>query len=397
MENNAPRKDLRIPSAIFCLASYATFFFLLGRYDWDQPFVRFACLASLMAMCLLARHRASPPISKRAVHAELILGVCLTILLAERIVFLGWDDMASPPRVDVGFSTQAAVEMLFHEGKNPYRSKTIAIFGEDPRYWGYKYGPAMILGYSIGAPFSESGIKIANLAYLSLSLLAVFLLAHRDGRATAWSCCALALLPGHLWYELLHRGVIDIFPICLILLSILAVDNRAWFIAGLLAGLSLSAKFAPGAFYIALFLRRERMPRFFVGLACGLLPLIAFLMWDAGALLRNFFVFHVLFKAYDSTSLYSITPKDLHFVFPLVQVAAILLILAINYSDKIEARSLIYRLLILLLVIEMTYKEVHQNHLLWSIPLLAIHLGVNRHGLLPGFLRAARSIGRASA
>lgn len=397
MENSAPWKDLRIPSSIFCLASYATLFFLLGRYDWGQPFVRFACLASLLAMSLLARQGAGAPMSNRIARTELILGACLTILLAERIVLLGWDDMTTPARVDVGFSTQDAVDMLFHEGKNPYRSETIAIFGEDPRYWGYKYGPTMILGYSIGAPFSESGIKIANLAYLSLSLLAVFLLAHRDGQAAAWFCCSLTLLPDHIWYELLHQGVIDIFPICLILLSILAVDKRAWFIAGLLAGLSLSAKFAPGAFYIALFLKRERIPQFFIGLACGLLPLAAFLMWDAGALLRNYFVFHVLFKAYDSTSLFSITPKDLHFVFPLVQVSTILLILAINYSDKIEARSLIYRLLILLLVIEMTYKEVHQNHLIWSIPLLAIHLGTNRHGFLPGLLRAVRSFGRASA
>ena len=42
-------------STLTLLATYAALFFLLDRYDWGQPFVRFACLASLLAVCLLTR------------------------------------------------------------------------------------------------------------------------------------------------------------------------------------------------------------------------------------------------------------------------------------------------------------------------------------------------------
>ena len=204
----------------------------------------------------------------------------------------------------------------------------------------------------------------------------------------------LTLLPNRLWYELFYQGVIDIFPITLILLSLLCLDRRALFLAGLLAGVSFSAKFSPGVFYLALFLKRERVPRFFVGLACGLLPMAAFVAWDAGALVRNYLVFHLI-KGYDSTSLYSITPRELHLLFPVAQVVGAACILAGNYGDRIEPRPLIYRLLLLILVFEATYKEVHENHLIWFIPLAALHLGVSRHNFLPGMLRAARALGKA--
>ena len=204
------------------------------------------------------------------------------------------------------------------------------------------------------------------------------------------------LLLDRIGYELFHQGVIDIFPITLILFSLLCVGHRAWFIAGLLAGVSFSAKFSPGVFYLALFLKRERVPRFFAGVACGLLPMAVFLAWDAGPLVRNYLGFHLL-KGYDSTSLYSITPPALHLLFPLAQLVAAACILAGNYGDRIEPRSLVYRLLLLILVFVATYKEVHQNHLIWFIPLAALHLGVNRQGFVPGVLWAARGFGESSA
>jgi hypothetical protein len=399
MKAGATRSIRSLLSSTAVLTAAAILYFLLDRYDWDQAFVRFVCLASLLAVCLLAR---GPPIahsSDVAVRIEFILAVGLTLFLVERALYLGWDEIGLPPRVDVGVTTRDAARMLLLDGKNPYRSETIAVLGDDPRYWGYKYGPAMIFGYSICAVFGESGVKIANLGYLVLTLLAVFLLARnqdhpRGGYTTAWFCCALTLLPNRIWYELLYQGVIDIFPITLILFSLLSIGRKAWFVAGLLAGLSFSSKFSPGVFYLALFLRHERVPRFLAGLACGLLPLGAFLAWDSGALLRNFLVFHLI-KGYDSTSLYSIMPRELHAIFPLVQIAAATCILAGNYRDRIGPTSLAYRLLLLILVVEMTYKEVHENHLIWFVPLAALHLGANRHGLLPGLLRAARSFGGA--
>ena len=124
-----------------------------------------------------------------------MLAVSLAVLLAERAAVLTWDTIGGPPRVDIGVATRDAARMLFLNGENPYQSESIAVLGDNPRYWGYKYGPAMILGYSICAVAAESGVNIANLACLALSLQAVFLLARsgdtpRAGYATAWFCCA---------------------------------------------------------------------------------------------------------------------------------------------------------------------------------------------------------------
>jgi len=380
------------------LAAYSILFALLDRYDWGQPFVRFASLASMLAACLLTRSAGVARVSGRAAWVELILAAGLVIFLAERALLLGWGELGLAPRVDVGVTTRDAARMLLLDGRNPYRSETIAVLGDDSLYWGYKYGPAMIFGYSICAVVGGAGVKIANLTYLVLTLLSVFFLARRQdhsraGCATALICCGLTLLPNRMWYELFYQGVVDIFPICLIMLSLLSIGSRSWFVAGLLAGLSLSAKFSPGIFYIALLLKRERVPRLLVGLACGLLPLAAFLLWDAGALLRNFLVFHLI-KGHDSTSLYSITPRELHPIFPLIQVAAAACLLAENYRERIEPRLLASRLLLLILVVEMTYKEVHENHLIWFIPLAALHLGLGRHGFLPDLLRTSRSFAR---
>ncbi len=403
MKDDAAISIRPLLSTLALLGVYSALFFLLDRYDWGQAFVRFACLACLVLICLVTCRPAvaRAPLGERAARIELVLAVGLVIFLAGRVLLRAWDEMGRPPRVDIGVTTRDAARMLFLDGRNPYRSETIAVLGDDPRYWGYKYGPAMIFGYAICAVASESGVMLANLVYLAGSLVAVFVLARdenhsRRGHATAWYCCALILLPDRVWYELFHQGVIDIFPIALILVSLVFVARRGWFLAGLLAGLSFSAKFSPGMFYLALFLKRERIPRFFAGLACGLLPVAAFLAWDAGALLRNSLVFHLI-KGYDSTSLYSITPRELHAIFPLVQIATMGCVLVGNYTRGIEPRSLVYRLLILVVVIEATYKEVHENHLIWIIPLAALRLGVSRHGFLPGLLSWARSLGECPA
>ncbi len=378
------------------LATFTLIFFLLDRFDWDAAFARFVCLAALLAICLVTRRPVRGLVrgNERTDQIELILAISLVFLLAERTMYLAWSEFNQPPRIDIGVTTQDAARMLLLEGANPYQSKSIAVLGDDPQYWGYKYGPAMILGYALCAVSNIWGIKASNIIYLGASLAAVFLLARdreksrRGQNATAWLCCALMLIPNRLWYELFYQGVIDIFPITLILFSLLFLGRNAWFIAGLLAGLSFSAKFSPGIFYLCLFLKRERIPRFFAGVLAGLVPLAVFLTWDAGALIRNFLVFHLI-KGPDSTSLYSITPRELHPVFPLIQLATAACILLGNYKDKIEPRRLVWQLLLLILVVEATYKEVHENHLIWFIPLMALHLGTYRHEFLPGLLRAA--------
>ena len=375
-----------IASAALVMAAYAGIFHLLDRYDWGEAFVRFACLAGLLAMTLTTtpRAEAAPAVASRF---ESVAAPALAILALNWGLFKSFSDLDLPPVVDIGQTTQQAARMILIEGRNPYQSRTIAVLGDDPSMWGFKYGPTMIFGYAASAYFPANGIKYTSLACLGATVAIVFLLGKGRGgapgsTATAWFCCALALLPNRLWHELFRQGSNDILPVLLILGSILAVRGESWGVAGLLAGLSLSAKLSPAAFYLVLFVRRRPEPRFLAGVAAGLLPLVPFLAWDAGALFRNFVLFHST-KSADSTSLYSLTPRELHPAFSAIQLAAIALAVSWNFRARVEYRSLVAWYLGLTLACEMSYREVHGNHLLWFMPFAALRLGWNRHSLLP--------------
>lgn len=401
MRSSAHTTAFPLMSTASLVVVYGIVFHLLDRYDWGQPFVRFACLAALLTVVLLVRRseageNLAAPRSGTA-RVELLLAIGLTWFLAERSVYQVSGVFDRRPRCDVGYTTQDAARMLLLYGHNPYSSTTIAVLGDDRRYWGYKYGPMMIVGYAASAITRDLGIKLTNLGYLMISLACVYSLARGgsatlEARATAWFCCALFLLPNRVSYELFIQGVNDILPIALILVSLVAVGRRWWLIAGLAAGLSFSAKFSPGVFYALLFLRRDYLPRFVAGFAIGLLPFLPFLVWDPVSLLRNYLLFHMI-KIPDTTSLYGISPGSLHFVFPLVQLTAMATIVAGSMRDTLSPSALAYRLLVLVTIVEATYKEVHGNHLLWIIPFAALHLGRNRHRFLPGVGRALTALG----
>lgn len=384
-------------SPVALILTYAALFYVLDRYDWDQAFVRFACLASLLAVCLACRGTQHPASGSRA---EVLVALALAWVFLERGLEASFDDFTAPPVVDIGVSTQDAARMILVDGANPYQSRTIAVLGDDPMYWGYKYGPTMALGYALAAVSKTHGIKLTNALYLAISTILVYRLGRGNGtragaRAAGWFCVALLLLPNRLWYELFHQGAIDIFPILLILGSLAAIGREAWFTAGVLAGLSFSAKFSPGVLFLILLFRKPWNARLFVGIGLGLVPFLPFLLWDAPALARNYLFFHLM-KPGDSTSLHSITPKELHFLFPLFQAASAAVILVRNSRDEGAPLTRAFWLLVLILTTEVAYKEVHGNHLIWIIPFAALHLGTHRLGFLSGVVHAL-GLGRGTA
>ncbi len=382
-------------SSALVLCAYAGLFYLLDRYDWGQAFTRFACLAGLLLMTLATRPRPGPrPPGKPGLAS--LASPALALVVLEWGLYQSLNDLNSPPVVDIGQTTQEAARLVLIKGENPYQSRTIAVLGDDPSMWGFKYGPSMILGYGLSAFLPQNGLKYTSLAALSATVVIVFLMGQVRGEpgvssATAWFCVTLTLVPNRLWYELFHQGANDILPVLLILGSILAVSRRAWVAAGFLAGLSLSAKISPAIFYLILFVRRRPNPRFLAGFAAGLLPLLPFLAWDAGALVRNIALFHSL-KTPDSTSLYSITPGELRIAFTAVQLATIALVIAKNFREEINHRSLIFWYLAIIFVCEMSYREVHGNHLIWFMPFAALQFGWNRHAFLPNIASALRSL-----
>jgi hypothetical protein len=372
------RTAARLPVAVPLIAGYAAVFALFEAYDWGHPIVKvscFAALAAIVAVATLVRPR-----GEGGSWGLAELAACGAIA--------GWSlchcrDFfpLGPAGVDVGATTEAASVALFRSHVNPYLVE-MSRFGQDHRFWAFKYGPGMVLGYGLAAIWPDGvGLKISNLLYYGATVAMVCVLAAPRGsrlpRLPSPTTCAfvvaLAFVPGRVRFELLQQGVIDAFPTLLLVGSLLAVRRQTWFFAGLLVGLSVSAKISPGVFFLLLFVRRDISRRFILGALCGLAPLLAFIAWDARALYDNAFLFHAT-KSFDSTSLMSVVPRGLHFLFPVLQLLACLGTIAWGQLRRLDVRSIVRRYLVLMTLVEVTYREMHINHLFWFIPFIILEL-----------------------
>ncbi|HEY4186522.1 MAG TPA: glycosyltransferase 87 family protein [Polyangia bacterium] len=398
-------RDLALlASSALMFLSFHFIFALFHRYDWGQPFVKLACFETLVLLIVAVgfnRGGAGAEGSRVEVSIELVAASALLaweLVRAAQLFGHGLDTGMN----DLGETTEHAARLLFVEHKNPFR-EVVAPIGNDPAYFGYKYGPTMIFAYALAGFVGHGvGLKVTNAIYLLATCGVVAYLAgwtKRDegtppprpqARAAAaiWAC-ALSLLPERLYHETFNQGAQDVFVIFLVLLSAAFVARKQWLLAGLVASLSFSARFAPGAFLLVLFLRRRIPPRLIVGGALGMLPFVPFLLWDAPAVVRNVFLFHS-FKAYDSTSLYSVTPPELHWLFSAFQAAAVIVIVALSFRRAIEARPLVVFVTLLLIAIEISYREMHGNHLIWFMPTVAVIFAWGRHEL-PRFWGCKRS------
>lgn len=133
---------------------------------------------------------------------------------------------------------------------------------------GFKYGPVTLAFYwaasallypsaAWGAAWGSGGILLGNALLLPVLLLAVGVLAARlspreeAAMRTLGRALFAALLVAAMWpllpHELLRQGVIDALPLTLGLFALIAAADAQNFRAGLLAGLSTSAKIFPGA------------------------------------------------------------------------------------------------------------------------------------------------------
>lgn len=249
----------------------------------------------------------------------------------------------------------------------------------------------MIVGYAVSAIMPQTGFKLMNFIYLAITIWLVAALGfdHKQKKlantATLLYSLALFVIPQYLWFELFQQGTNDIFPVVLLLGGIFAIRSQYWKIAGLLLGLSFSAKFAPAIFLIILCIRKSTPRIFFYSILAGLTPFLPFLVWDAPALINNNFIFHFI-KSFDSTSLYSLLPKTLHYLFPLTQLIAIFYMFVVTTTRRIDYRELTLHFTLLYLIIEATYQEVHRNHFIIFVPLIALLVSWNRYSLSTGIV-----------
>jgi len=371
------------------LALFYSLFYLFHKYDWNCADVKATCfLVLLLAVSCVARNRGR---SSRGVTVgkcfHLVEALAYSCLFAYFVASYGgqyFPGFNVPSQSDVGFITHTALKVLVVDHADPYNT-ALKSAGNDPRFHGYTYGPAMMLFFAPVVMYSSAALKVISSAYLLLLLGVVFLILRRE-TASSWALASsfafflvLMFLSERFWYESLTQGATDILPIFLVMLSLYLVYRGKMLPAGVVAGLSFSAKFSPAVFFILLFIRRKPSEAFFGGVALGLLPMLAFFAWSGMGLVDNIFVFNAI-KDADSTSLYSLVPAQYHLVFPAIQVAAVLFFLLRDFDRKIDPRELLVHFTLLLIVIEMTYKEVHANHLIWFIPPLALIFALHMHG-----------------
>jgi hypothetical protein len=386
----------RIPATLRHAASVLCVFGLMAyvydcfqKYDWGHPLIKLFCFGAVFFLIVYLRTvTAAEESSALLTKVEIFLwAAILTVTLVHYIKIYG-SGLWQPPWVDIGYTTVKATSTLFHDGKNPYSVHYINARDDLlPQYRGFHYGPLMLIGYLPALASKTSGYKMATLAYLIISAVLVVLLLQPqkmkwDNRvASAAFALTLFFLPERFWYELFHQGANDIFPVMLLLVSLLALQRERYFLCGIFLGLSFSAKFSPGMFLLIPLLRRDLKMSIFEGFAFGLIPLFLFAIWDAKGLFNNVFWNRGVALNFDATSLYSATPPAWHFIFPVALMLAIGFAIYRNFAKSIEYESVLITTTLLLIVAEVTFKQMHTNHLIWYYPLFALILTRRRRQL----------------
>ncbi|WP_028023362.1 glycosyltransferase family 87 protein [Enterovibrio calviensis] len=389
---------LNMSSFVFSLVLIYCIYRLFQTYDWGQPFTKFLCFSGLFALVLvLFRHREqTDDVGNPILILESLFAALVLVLIFARMVPAYGDFLFAAPTVDIGYTTEHAAKLLFIQGENPYLSQSINIRPElAPEHRGFHYGPGMILGYAAAAYFPGIGYKLTSLVFLAItaialcSLVAGCLASKSQNETNSWqvrsavlASMVLLFLPERLWYEVLQVGANDIYPVALLLLGLVCVQKEKWVLAGVLMGLSFATKFSPAAFLLAMFLRKDIRLNFLIGCAIGASPLLVFLAWDHQSLIENVFILRFGLN-FDSTSLYSITPEVLHVLFPLTQLCALIYFLVRNATRTLSIEETVVCFTLLLIIIEVTFKEIHANHLIWFYPLIALIVALYRHKLFP--------------
>jgi hypothetical protein len=361
------------------------------EYDWGEAFTKLICFSIWFALVWRAS-RQSPsqlrhPATQKIETALLLAGLAFILV---RYAPEYSKQLNIPPKVDIGYTTERAATMLFRAHQDPYGSQTLNVRPELlPRFRGFHYGPFMLFGYAAGVISPGLGYKLSSLLFLlgTLAGLGAVLWSARVGgrwaRVNALLAFVLfALLAERGWYELFRQGANDIFPVFLLAMAVACLRAERRGLAGLLVGLSFSAKFSPAIFFLVALVRKATGRALFAGFLIGCLPVALFLIWDARGALDNIFVVRFLLK-YDSTSLYSITPRPLHILFPICQISAVVVTIWRNIRKDLNIDSVISSFVLLLIVQEVCFKEMHANHLLWFFPFVAYLVASRRHTVLP--------------
>ncbi|MFZ1702484.1 MAG: glycosyltransferase 87 family protein [Pyrinomonadaceae bacterium] len=369
---------LRLVSTLVPLVFLFSIYTLLHKFDYFNPFVKLAAFAAVFMMIVIFqlldhRRKASPC----ALWIEVAM---LSVLLITVCVVHGGKYEAAafnPPISDIGYTTIHAVNSLVNEHRNPYSRSDINYVQTDldPGYRGFHYGPGMMAGYTATAFSPTMGYRLTNLVYLLITLILLILLIRKPDESLPERLSNILFvftayfLAERFWIEMLPEGANDIFHVMLILAALLALKKDRVFWSGLLTGFSCSAKFAPGMFLVPFMPLRQR--NFWLGLALGLSPYLPFVFWDYAGLWRNAFWLRVIVQN-DGTGLYWVTPKEFQWIYGAIALIAFVSAFMWAIRRELKYESVLVGFALLLIVVDITQRQVHGNHLIWFYPVFAI-------------------------
>ena len=247
---------------------------------------------------------------------------------------------------------------------------------------GFKYGPIMIATHAPGLGVDgAAGMQWTNLALFVLLVALLATIASRYSRGSARAvvaalACAIVVAPTIVLRCTLLATDADLLPTVLGLAALWCLELRRARLGAVLVALSLGTKLLPGLLFAPLLLpTAARRSRAAFGVLAGVVIAIylPFAIWDAQGLWANSGRFNFV-RASDSTSIVHFVPD----VVSTAMLVAVVIGLALMYRRlarrEWSVRSRLDFLVAAHLGVLATGPILHNNYLVWLLPIVALQL-----------------------
>jgi hypothetical protein len=239
---------------------------------------------------------------------------------------------------------------------------------------GFKYGPVMIFFYW---PFvtllGTAGFLVSHLLLVAACGAVLYRWAMAKTGSPFWSAVALLpfLWPTHLAWNVLAFEHLDFLPVFLATLAWVCLDRHRFGAAAACAGFSLAAKFLPALLFLPLLAKAPR--RFWLApLAIAAACFAPFAAWDWTGLWHN--LGYPFTRPPDSTALaFFLAPRE----GSLVRVLALGATAAVAVRAHLrgwDAEASVDYLVFAHLAVLASGTTLHNNYLVWLLPVLSIFL-----------------------
>lgn len=384
-----PRISLaRLCCALLLTGGFWLFVQLLEYVDWNRGSQKAILLVIIIivatVMPVLNRERLPPDLGKM----RWLFGLLGVVTLYRVGCFFYYQKI--PGVSDIAQTTLAAIDAVL-KGANPY-AIPIDYNPAYPDYAGYKYLPVMFVTYlPLGASLGATGIRLTNLVLdITTAFLIGALARGQSGRDCGILAASAYLMLPTLPRDLYMNAVTDLSP-TLPLLAAMALYATRPGIAGVMVGLSVSAKILPGLILAVVCFPPRGRSRYGGGLLLGLIPAIAFFLVGPSDFLQNIVWFPAM-RPTDSTSwLYTASP----YIISAARLLFLIVMAAVSFAVIWRPPNLLQRCALGVVCVNIALlagPAAHNNYMLWWIPFFCVLLGATLSRILalkPGSPRPA--------